>query len=140
MIKRVLLDAGPWFAVLSSRDEHHEWANTVFHQFTQFVTCEAVVTEVCHRLAYRGQSQNLALQYLDGGCIVVDFSLANSLPYVRSFLVKYADQQIDFADACLLAMVEEEPRCKLITTDRLFARARRSDRTVIPAMLPPAVG
>ncbi len=138
MIKRVLLDAGPWFAYLSEADAHREWAVTQFKAYAHFVTCEAVVTEVCHRLAYHDQSPDLALQALDLQIVEIDFSLPESLPCVRSFLRKYADQRIDFADACLLAMVEEDPRCKLITTDRLFERARLADRTVVPAELPPA--
>ena len=140
MIKRILLDAGPWFAFLSQRDQHREWATAQFEQYTQFTTCEPVVTEVCHRLAYHRQSPDLALQALDEGAIVMDFSISRSLASVRSWLIKYADQGIDLADACLLAMVQDEPRCKLITTDRIFEVVRMRDRRVVPAVLPTRAG
>ena len=47
MNHRLLLDTGPWVALLCRDDTHHEWAKARFGQFPgPFLTCEAVVAEI----------------------------------------------------------------------------------------------
>lgn len=42
----VLLDTGPWVALLSRNDTHHQWAVEQFRQLPPpMLSCEAVVTE-----------------------------------------------------------------------------------------------
>jgi len=44
----VLLDTGPWVALLSRKDTHHQWAVEQFRQLLPpLLSCEAVVAETC---------------------------------------------------------------------------------------------
>lgn len=51
----VLLDTGPWVALLSRNDTHHRWALKQFRRLPPpFLSCEAVVAETCFLLARSG--------------------------------------------------------------------------------------
>ncbi len=137
MSRRYLLDAGPWFAFLSAADKHHAWAVEQFRRVTDFASCEPVLTEVCHRLAYYGLKQDLALQCVERGAVRLEFAFQDYLPAGRHYVLKYADQKIDLADACLCAMAEDVPQSQVVTLDRLFERIRFPDRSALDAALPP---
>ena len=47
----VLLDTGPWVALLIRNDTHHQWADEQFRQLPPpLLSCEAVVAETCFLL------------------------------------------------------------------------------------------
>lgn len=49
----VLLDTGPWVALLSRSDTHHNWAVEQFRLFQPpLLSCEAVVAETCFTEAF----------------------------------------------------------------------------------------
>jgi predicted nucleic acid-binding protein len=53
-------------------------------------------------------------------------------------LKKYADRQMDLADACIVRMSELTRDCRVITLDRNdFEVYRRNGRDVIPLIVPP---
>lgn len=137
MSRRYLLDAGPWFAFLSAADNHHAWSVEQFKRVTGFVSCEPVLTEVCHRLAYHGLNQGLALQCVERGVVRIEFSVSDYLAAVKHYVAKYADQEMDLADACLCAMAQDVPGSQVVTLDQLFERVRFPDRTALDAALPP---
>ena len=54
----VLLDTGPWVALLSRNDTHHQWAVEQFRQLTPpILSCEPVVAETCFLLARFGDQR-----------------------------------------------------------------------------------
>jgi predicted nucleic acid-binding protein len=56
----VLLDSGPWVALLSRNDTHHRWALEQFRRLPPpFLSCEAVVAETCF-LRYENVPASLA--------------------------------------------------------------------------------
>jgi predicted nucleic acid-binding protein len=58
----LLLDTGPWVALLSCNDTHHRWAVEQFrHLPPPFLSCEAVVAETCLLLKRSGFDLSLAL-------------------------------------------------------------------------------
>lgn len=137
MIKTVLLDAGPWVAYLRRADQHHAWAREQFSAREAFVSCEAVLAEVCARLQYCGNDPVMALEFVTSGVVTLDFDLQSNLIPVRGLMRKYCDQPMDLADACLVRMTELEPRSMVVTTDGDFKVYRRNGREVVPHVLPP---
>ena len=136
MIKAVLLDAGPWVAYLRRADQHHVWAREQFSAREEFVSCEAVLAEVCARLQYYGNDPLVALEFVKSGVVTLDFDLQSELISVENLMRKYRDQPMDLADACLVRMTEMKPRSLVVTTDENFKFYRRNGREVVPHVLP----
>lgn len=136
MTVRVLLDAGPWVAYLRRADQHHDWARRQLAAREGFVSCEAVLAEVCARLQYYGNDPLVALEFVKSGVVTLKFDLQTNLIFVANLMRKYRDQPMDLADACLVRMMEIEPRSLVVTTDEDFRVYRRNGREVIPCVLP----
>ncbi len=136
MIKTVLLDAGPWVAYLRQADLHHVWAREQFSAREAFVSCEAVLAEVCARLQYYGNDPLVALEFVKSGVVTLGFDLQSNLLAVATLMRKYRDQPMDLADACLVRMTEVEPRSLVVTTDHDFRIYRRNGREIVPHVLP----
>lgn len=136
VIKAVLLDAGPWVAYLRRADKHHAWAREQFSAREAFVSCEAVLAEVCARLQYCGNDPLVALEFVRAGVVTLDFDLQIHLIPVEKLMRKYRDRPMDLADACLVRMAEIEPRSLVITTDGDFKVYRRNGREIVPHVSP----
>lgn len=136
MIKAVLLDAGPWVAYLRRADQHHVWAREQFSAREEFVSCEAVLAEVCARLQYYGHDPLAALEFVKAGVVTLDFNIQANLIPIENLMSKYRDQPMDLADACLVRMTEIQPRSLVVTTDADFKVYRRNGREVVPHVLP----
>jgi predicted nucleic acid-binding protein len=136
VIKAVLLDAGPWVAYLRRADKHHAWAREQFSAREEFLSCEAVLAEVCARLQYYGNDPLVALEFVKSGVVTLGFDLQSNLVFVENLMRKYADQPMDLADACLVRMTEIEARSLVVTTDRDFKVYRRNAREIIPHVMP----
>ena len=66
----VLLDTGPWVALLSRNHTHHRWAVEQFRVFQPpLLSCEAVVAETCFLLKRSGFDYSLALQFIERGVV-----------------------------------------------------------------------
>ena len=59
----VLLDTGPWVALLSRNDTHQKWAVEQFRLLTPpLLSCEAVVAETCFLLKRSGFDGSVPLR------------------------------------------------------------------------------
>jgi predicted nucleic acid-binding protein len=138
MPRKVIIDAGPIVAFLRARDRYHPWATEQFKRFSRFTTCEAALSEACARLAYCGDDQSLVVDLMLAGALVVDFTASQAAERLSRLMKKYADQPMDFADACLVAMTEQVADSVVVTLDaRDFAVYRRHEREVVPHISPP---
>jgi predicted nucleic acid-binding protein len=130
-----LLDTGPLVSALA-RDEPRfgPWAKDLIrHLPGPLYTCEAVLTEAAHFLG----SADPVLATLDDRLLICPWDLTEHHARVRELARKYADQPMDLADACLVAMSEQWWDCKLITVDiRDFKVYRRRGRHPIPLLTP----
>ncbi len=71
--------------------------------------------------------------------ILLAFDLTEQAAGVLALLHKYADMQMDLADACIVRMSEMFRDCRVITVDRKdFSVFRRNGRELIPILTPPA--
>ena len=88
------------------------------------VTCEAVVSESCFLLRHIHGAPEEVVMNLEQGMFQIDFQLSASVRGVRNFMRKYADTQIDFADACLIQMADELNTGDILTLDSDFLHYR----------------
>ncbi len=138
MTSRIILDTGPWVALLSANDGHHEWAKAQFGQHAgPFLTCEAVVAETCFLLARARFDPARALALIERGVIQIALSLAEQTTAVRTLFERYDNVPASLADACLIRMSELCDPCRILTLDSDFSVYRRHGRKVIPVLSPP---
>jgi hypothetical protein len=72
------------------------------------------------------------------GEIILAFDLAAQASSVLALLKKYADREMDLADACIVRMTELNRDCAVVTVDRAdFSAYRRNGRDAIPVIAPP---
>jgi predicted nucleic acid-binding protein len=137
MGKIVLIDSGPLVAVLRRRDQHHEWARAHFAAATEpFLTCEAVLSESFFLLERAREGKEALCALLEREIVKVEFSFATrSLEIVR-LLRRYDDTPMSFADACLVQISDDLKGATVFTTDSDFRTYRRSNRQVIPTIMP----
>jgi len=135
MAKNVLVDAGFLVALLSGRDEHHDWAKAqAARRPPPWLTCESALSEAFHLVGARGEPALAAL--LRRRAVIVAFELEQHLNEVLTLLKKYADLPMSLADACLVRLTETLPDAILVTTDSDFRIYRRHSRQVVPVVLP----
>lgn len=133
----ILLDTGPWVALLSRNDTHHAWAVEQFKTFqAPYYTCEAVIAETCFLLARGGFDPAFALQFVERGVVQVPFALKEQISAVRQLFQRYENVPASLADAALIRMSELMDDCHLITLDHDFCIYRRHSRKVIPVIMP----
>ena len=108
-MRRSILDTGPLVAFLNPRDAHHAWALEQTQTLaTPLVTCEAVLTEAYHLLRRVPHAQSAMLRWMNLGRVKTPFRLDEHVSEITRLLETYADQRMDFADACVVRMAELE--------------------------------
>jgi predicted nucleic acid-binding protein len=132
---RHILDAGPLIAALNRDDRHHRWATrTIATLGTPFYSCPEAMAEVA---AMTGRPAAV-VEMIQAGDIVLAFDLAAQAGSVLALLNKYADRDMDLADACIVRMTELTRDCRVLTVDRAdFSIYRRNGREAIPLIAPP---
>jgi predicted nucleic acid-binding protein len=133
----LLLDSGPWVALLSRNDTHHRWAVDQFKLLPPpFLSCEAVVAETCFLLKCSGFDPSLALQFIDRGVVQLPFVLQEQIGAVSSLFKRYVNVPASLADAALIRLAEINDSPLLLTTDSDFHIYRRHGRQTIPLVSP----
>ena len=133
----VLLDTGPWVALLSRNDTHHKWAVEQFRRLPPpMLTCEAVVAETCFLLKRSGFDPSLALQFIERGVVQLPFVLQEQIGSVSALFKRYESVPATLADAALIRLAEISDSPLLLTTDSDFHIYRRHGRQAIPLACP----
>ncbi len=115
----LLLDTGPFVALLDSSERNHERCVRFFKAFHgQIFTTEPVLTEVLYLLGPSVKDQRAAVDFiLRGGATLVPQSL-ESLKRTIELMEKYKDVPMDFADATLVVLAEEMEVAEILTLDK----------------------
>lgn len=133
----VLLDTGPWVALLSRNDSHHRWAVEQFRQLKPpLLSCEAVVAETCFLLSRSSFDPALALQFVERGVVQLPFVLQDQIQAVHNLFKRYENVPASLADASLVRLAEISDAPTLLTTDSDFHIYRRHGRQSIPLITP----
>lgn len=133
----VLLDTGPWVALLSRNDTHHKWSVEQFRRLPPpLLSCEAVVAETCFLLKRSGFDPSLPLQFIERGVVQLPFMLQEQIGSVSSLFKRYENVPASLADAALIRLAEINDSPLLITTDSDFHIYRRHGRQTIPLVTP----
>lgn len=132
---RHILDAGPLIAALNRQDQHHAWAcQTLESLGAPFYSCPEALAEAA---AMTGHPVAL-VEMVKAGEITLAFNLAEQAEGVLALLRKYADREMDLADACIVRMTELIRESRVVTVDRAdFSVYRRNGRELIPLIAPP---
>jgi predicted nucleic acid-binding protein len=131
-----ILDAGPLIAAINRDDRHHRWAiETLGRLGPPYHSCPEAMAEAA---AVTGRPAAV-VEMIQAGEIVLAFDLASQASSVLALLRKYADRDMDLADACIVRMTELVRDCRVVTLDRAdFSVYRRNGRDLIPLIAPPA--
>jgi len=117
-MRNILLDTGPFVAILDSSEKNHERCVAYFKELRgQLLTTEPVLTEVLYLLGPSVKAQRAGIEFiLKGGATLVPQSLG-SLKRGQELMEKYKDIPMDFADATLVALGEEMETGEILTLD-----------------------
>ena len=132
----VLVDTGPLVALCDARDSKHRAAVSDLATLARdgLAVCDAVLTETVFHLPHPNQRLRLRALLIElkigPAPVAQDVTMRHD---VFDWLVKYADQEPDWADAWLAVLCGRDRRWKVWTYDREFrAIWRRPDGTRIP--------
>jgi len=134
---RVVMDTGPWVALLDRNESKHGDCVNWFRGFEgEIFSSEAVLTEVLYLLNFSTKAQAAAIDFvLKGAIILVPFSL-ESLKQTRNLMEKYHDIPMDYADATLVCLAQDLSVNHIVTFDRkgfsIFRSTPRQYFSLIP--------
>lgn len=135
----ILIDTTPLVALCDARDSKHRMALKQLDSLAaeEFAVCDAVLTEACFHLPHRNQRQRLRALLHDLSVQAIPFMYERDFFLeVLDWLIKYADHEPDWADACLAILSAGDKDLKVWTYDREFRTTwRRPNGTVIPLAL-----
>lgn len=131
-MRSVVVDSGFLIGLFDETDPLHSRCRTFLKDYRgRFLTTEAVLTEA---LALLSTAQQLrCLDWLDGasraGLLDVDRERLD-FAAIEKLARKYADQPMDFADACVVLLATRAGVREILTADRRdFAVYRLGGRT-----------
>ncbi|HEY7214717.1 MAG TPA: PIN domain-containing protein [Thermoanaerobaculia bacterium] len=134
---KVLIDTGPLVALLDRRDTYHAWAKAQLESVDPpLYTCEAVLTEACFLVSHLPGGPQAVLDLVHQGLLVVGLSLEEEVVSVKRLLMRYADQPMALADACMVRLAELNRGSVLLTCDGDFRIYRIDRRSEIPIIIP----
>ncbi|MCB2213485.1 pilus assembly protein [bacterium] len=139
MIPTPILDAGPLIALLDKRDKYYSWALGELSNHPATITCEAVLTEVVYRIRGHRPAFDSITSLIAKGLIRCTFNFQPNSSYVLDAMKTYENVPMDFADACLMAMSEQNPDSPIITIDGDFRIYRRNNGSIPSLIVPPGV-
>jgi predicted nucleic acid-binding protein len=122
----LLLDTSGLVSLLDRSQTHHKACSAVFRRWMKPVlTTEAVITETTHLLGRFEGGSAAALRFvLEGGAVLVPGS-TDALARAAAIMNKYADADLDYADATLVVLAEDVGTGHVLTLDRRDFNALR---------------
>jgi predicted nucleic acid-binding protein len=133
----LLLDTGPFVALLDRSERIHERCVAFFRNFRgRMITTEPVLTETIYLLGPSYSRQKLALDFIQaGGAELVPMAPA-LLKRCAHLMSKYADIPMDYADATFVAAEEAFGIRDVLTLDpkgfSVFRYASRGSFHIFP--------
>ncbi len=115
---RVIMDTGPWVALIDRSEGKHNQCGEWFRQFEgDIFSSEAVLTEVLYLLNFSAKAQSAAFDFVLNGAITIVASDLESLRKAKKLMVKYSDVPMDYADATLVCLADDLSIPHVVTFD-----------------------
>lgn len=115
-MERLIADTGFFVALGRSSDPCHSGARAFIERFQgQLVTTSPIVVETCHFLNSRSRCDLLEWIH-DAGPSVAEVPV-DAFPDLCVTIRKFANRDIDFADASLVWLAEQTGLRKILTVD-----------------------
>ena len=128
----ILVDAGPLVALFDPRDGAHAGCKALVKRLRdELLTTVPVLTEVSHLLRPSSIGFRRLAEMVSGGDLGVAFLSPTTLSRAFELIAEYADQEMDLADASLVATAEALATTRILTLDRRdfsIYRVRRGRR------------
>ena len=115
----VILDTGPWVALIDRSESKHDACVQWFKSYSgKLFSTEAVLTEVLYLLNFSVKAQTAAIDFVLKSVVEIIPSNIESLKKAKNLLHKYSDLPMDFADATLVCLAIDTGIKTIITFDR----------------------
>lgn len=139
-IKTALDDTGPLVALLHRDDPLHSTCDAIAETIRlPLKTCLPVITEAAYLLRRHPTVVRTLLSQCAGQIFELLPLTADDVAEIAAILVKYADQDFDFADAALMHLAVREGISTIFTLDRrhfsVFRTAQGKSLTVTPHVI-----
>lgn len=137
MRRQVLLDTGPFVALIDQKDRWHSWVEAEIATIAQpLITCESVISEACFLLQRVHGGKDAVLGLVNDEIIRVPFRIEAEVAAVRELIDRYQSVPMSLADACLVRMAEQSEGSFVLTLDRDFRIYRMNRNQIIPVIMP----
>ena len=116
---QIVMDTGPWVALLDrSEGRHHECVEWLSQFKGEIFTTEAILTEVLYLLGFSSAAQSAAIDFLLTGAMTLVPSSLESLRMVKKLMKRYDDLPMDYADATVVTLAYDLGIRYVATFDR----------------------
>ena len=116
-MRSIIVDAGPVIALFRKRDKHHSRVRQFLAANpSRLISTLPVVTEACHFLNAAGKAA--LLTWVQHGALSLQPIGTDDFPAIVTIIERYADREIDFADATLVWLAELVNTLDVMTIDR----------------------
>lgn len=114
----VMMDTGPWVALIDRSEERHEECVEWLRDFRgNIFSSKAVLTEVLYLLNFSSRARSAAIDFVLGGAIILVPPSLESLKRAKRLMEKYKDIPMDYADATLVSIAEDLSITEVVTFD-----------------------
>jgi uncharacterized protein len=116
-VRGVLVDAGPFVALIDRRDKHHARCVEALRAVTDplFTVWPALVEAMYLLDGWQEQAALWAM--VEAGPIALAPLGEEDVPRLRTLMAKYRDLPMDLADACLVHVAERDGYRRILTVD-----------------------
>lgn len=134
----VILDTGPWVALIDRSETMHEKTVAWLREFEgNLYSTEAVLTEVLFLLDFSVRAQGSAIDFVTRSVVDLVPSSPESLAAVKRLMRKHSDLPMDYAAATIVALAMETGIDQVATFDRRDFSVYRLTRNKAFTLLPP---
>ena len=133
----ILVDAGPLIALVDSDDQHHNACVAALKDLREpLATVWPPLTEAMYLLSDLPKAQDAIWEMLRRGTLqLLPLGISDSAR-MQELMHKYADREMDLADAALVRVAEREGIRRIFTVDREDFGVYRLHGRIRPNLIP----
>ncbi|MFQ5674863.1 MAG: type II toxin-antitoxin system VapC family toxin [bacterium] len=114
----IIVDTGPLVALFDNSDHYHQPCKKTLKDIREpLITTWPVLTEVMYLLNFSSLAQELCLEFIESGGVEINSGNSGQFRRIHQLMKQYADLPIDFADASIVALSEENRLTTIFTLD-----------------------